>query len=436
MIASLPPIISFQRFYPVCGLLSCSRPGIHAQSSPILDVGDEMTERRLRLGVAGLGRAFSLMAPGFAAHPRVRLVAAADPRAEARARFAAEFGGTVYAGVEELCNDRSVDAVYVAGPHEVHAEHAILAAKNGKSVLVEKPMALTLPDCRAMIAAAEQSGVRLIVGHSHSFDAPIARARQIVAGGALGAVRMITAINYTDFLYRLRRPEELDTAGGGGVFFNQAPHQVDITRLLSNGPVRRVRAASGAWDPTRPTEGAYSALLTFAAGAFASLTYNGYGHFDSDEWCDWIGEGGQRKDPDAYGAARRLLSAAASPEQERALKATRNYGGTDFSAAGDAPEFHPHFGFVLVSCEHGDVRPTPQGVMVYGDRERRFDALPPPQLPRAEVVDELCDAVLDGKPPLHDGAWGLATMEVCLAMVRSAREGRDVDLGAQTGAAR
>ena len=395
-----------------------------------------MTERRLRLGVAGLGRAFSLMVPGFAAHPRVRLVAAADPRAEARACFAAEFGGTTYATVDELCNDQLVDAVYVAGPHQVHAEHAILAAKNSKSVLVEKPMALTLPDCRAMIAAAEQSGVRLIVGHSHSFDAPIARARRIIAGGALGAVRMITTINYTDFLYRPRRPEELDTAGGGGVLFNQAPHQVDVVRLLSGGPVRRVRTASGAWDPMRPTEGAYSALLTFADGAFASLTYNGYGHFDSDEWSDWIGEGGQRKDPEVYGAARRQLSAAASPDQELALKSLRNYGGKGFGAVGGAPEFHPHFGVVLVSCERGDVQPTPQGVMIYGDRERRFDALPPPQIPRAEVLDELCDAVLDGKPPLHDGAWGLATMAVCLAMLQSARDGRDVDLDAPTGAPR
>ena len=59
---------------------------------------------------------------------------------------------------------------------------------------------------------------------------------------------MINAINYTDYLYRPRRPEELDTAQGGGAVFNQAAHQVDIVRLLGGGRVTSVRAATGAWD--------------------------------------------------------------------------------------------------------------------------------------------------------------------------------------------
>ena len=92
--------------------------------------------------------------------------------------------------------------------------------------------------------------------------------------------------------------------------------------------MRTVRAQTGAWDPARPTEGAYSALLTFEDGAFASLIYSGYAHFDSDELCGWIGEGGQHKDPNAYGAARRTL-----PGDEMALKNARNYGGPHFATA-------------------------------------------------------------------------------------------------------
>jgi phthalate 4,5-cis-dihydrodiol dehydrogenase len=95
---------------------------------------------------------------------------------------------------------------------------------------------------------------------------------------------MISALNYTDYLYRPRRPEELDTAQGGGAIFNQAAHQVDIVRLIGGGMLTAVRAATGAWDRTRPTEGAYAAMLTFAGGAYASLAYNGFGHFDSDEF--------------------------------------------------------------------------------------------------------------------------------------------------------
>ena len=114
----------------------------------------------------------------------------------------------------------------------MHAEHAISAARHGKHVLVEKPMALTLDDCTQMIDAAARAGVQLVVGHSHSFDAPIRRTREIIASGTFGAVRMIQALYYTDFLYRPRRPEELDTTRGGGVVWSQAAHQVDIVRLL------------------------------------------------------------------------------------------------------------------------------------------------------------------------------------------------------------
>jgi phthalate 4,5-cis-dihydrodiol dehydrogenase len=362
------------------------------------------------------------MAPTFARDPRVKLVAGGDPREEARRRFQQEFQGTTYATAEELCADPAVDVVYIATPHQFHAANAIAAATRGKHVLVEKPMALTLEECRAMIAAAREAGVQLIVGHSHSFDAPILRTRALIEGGTLGAVRMITALNYTDFLYRPRRPEELDTASGGGVVFNQAAHQVDIVRLLAGAAVKSVRASTGAWDPARPTEGAYSCQLTFANGVFATLVYSGYAHFDSDEFTGWIGEMGAKKDPAAYGAARRQLGA-----NELELKSARNYGGPAFKAPQEA-HAHQHFGLVLVSCERGDIRPLPSGVIIYGDAERRREDLPPPRVPRSEVIDELHAAIVEGKSPRHGGESAMATLEVCLAMLRSAREQREIAL--------
>src|SRR6185437_3472153 len=256
---------------------------------------EKAVPRRLRIGAAGLGRAFSVMLPTFLRDQRVQMVAAADPRPEARARFESDFGGRAYDAVEALCADPDVEAVYVATPHQHHAAHAKLAAAAGKHLLIEKPVALTLGDAQAITEAARKAGVYLVVGHSHSFDAPILRTRALIESGAYGPVRMISALNYTDFLYRPRRPEEIDTAQGGGALFNQAPHQVDTVRLLGGGRVKSVRAQTGRWDATRPTEGAYSALMTFESGAFASLTYSGYGHFDSDEFQGWIGEMGQAK---------------------------------------------------------------------------------------------------------------------------------------------
>jgi phthalate 4,5-cis-dihydrodiol dehydrogenase len=381
--------------------------------------------RKLRLGVVGLGRAFAVMAPAFR-DPRIEVVSATDPRPEALRQFERDFGGRTFPSVEALCRS-DIDAVYIATPHQLHAAQAGICLASGKHVLVEKPMALGLDECRDMIAAAERAGTHLVVGHSHSFDAPIRRTRALIETGEFGRVKMITALNFTDFLYRPRRPEELDTAQGGGAVFNQAAHQVDIARLLGGGRVATARALTGTWDPARPTEGAYSCLLAFEDGAFANLTYSGYAHFDSDEWCSWIGELGRRKDPDAYGGARKLLAAG----DESALKASRNYGGRDHSPP--ASSFHQHFGVFIVSCDRADLRPLPEGVMIYADGERRFDPLPAPRTPRAEVIDELYDAVVAGKPPLHSGRWAMATLEVCLAILRSAREGKDIPLANQSG---
>ena len=87
----------------------------------------------------------------------ISLVEDADPRAPARDRFAAEFGARAYADWRDLLADPAVDAVYIAAPHQFHAQQAVAAAQAGKHVLVEKPMALSLDDCRAMARAAAQA---------------------------------------------------------------------------------------------------------------------------------------------------------------------------------------------------------------------------------------------------------------------------------------
>jgi phthalate 4,5-cis-dihydrodiol dehydrogenase len=394
-----------------------------------------MAVRPIRLGIAGLGRAFTLMLPTFAADPRITLAAASDLRLEARQRFEADFGAPTYDTIEALCDDPSIDAVYVATPHQMHAAHVAIAATRGKHVLVEKPIAVRLDECRTIIDAVQNAGVQLVVGHSHSFNAPILHARRLIDSGAYGAVRMIHAFNYTDYMVRPRRPEELDTAQGGGVIFSQGAHQIDIVRLLGGGRVRSVRAMTGNWDAARPTEGAYSALLGFEDGAFASCTYSGYAHFDSDEFMGFIGEMGLPKDPSRYGAMRKALRTASNADEEAALKAARNYGGASYVPAGAPPpdRSHQHFGVFVVSCEFGDLRPTPDGVMIYGDDAVGFDPVPVRDIVRAEVIDEFYGAVVEGKPPLHDGEWSRATLEVCLAILESAEAQAEIMLRHQVG---
>jgi phthalate 4,5-cis-dihydrodiol dehydrogenase len=116
------------------------------------------------------------------------------------------------------------------------------------------------------------------------------------------------------------------------------------------------------------------------------------------------------------------------------FKASRNYGGPEFKAS-DA-QFHEHFGPIIVSCDKADLRPLPNGVMIYADGEQRLEPLAPTDAPRAGVIDELYDAVVNRKAPLHDAAWGLATTEACLAILKSAKSGKEILLKHQTSASR
>ena len=106
------------------------------------------------------------------------------------------------------------------------------------------------------------------------------------------------------------------------------------------------------------------------------------------------------------------------------MKNRRAYGLTGADAFRLSGEIsHNHFGLVVASCERADLRPMPRAVMVYGDDARHVEELAAPTIPRAEVVDELYDAAILNRAPLHSGEWGLATLEICLAILASA-EGR------------
>src|SRR6202790_2521322 len=387
----------------------------------------------IRLGVVGLGRAFSLMLPTFLSDARVSIEAACDRRDDARKQFSADFGKPVFDDIEGLARSPDIDAIYIASPHQFHAAHTRIAARHGKHVLVEKPMALTLGECDDMIDACSEAGVHLVVGHCHSFDTPYLRTRDLIASGEYGQVRMIQALNFTDYLYRPRRPEELSTAQGGGAVFSQAAHQVDIVRLLAGSRATRIRATVGNWDPARSTEGAYAATIWFENGAFATLSYSGYAHFDSDEWTSWIGEMGQARHPDEYGGARRKLAQARSANEESRLKSAGTYGGSLYAPPPKTvPEQrqHQHFGPLIVSCDRADIRPLPDGVVVYGNERVERHALPAPATPRAEVIDELVDAIQHDIAPLHNGPWARGTLALCLAMLESSRSQQDVIIGA------
>lgn len=161
--------------------------------------------------------------------------------------------------------------------------------------------------------------------------------------------------------------------------FRQASHQVDIIRSIAGRAIRSVRAQVVQLDPERGAPGAYSAFLEFEDGTPATIVYSGYGHFGMSE---------------LLGTGRHTLGL---------------------------------FGLTLVTCERGDLRESPEGLYLYADGGRKAIAVEE-ELRGAAELHELYDAVHHQRPLKHDGGWGQATLEVCLAINESAQTRTEIRL--------
>lgn len=377
----------------------------------------------LRVGVAGLGGAAQLVLEWFDKVEGVALAAAADLRNDACRDFTATYDLPAFASVEELAQASDVDAIWVETPNHLHCRHTLAAIAGGKHVICAKPLAVTTDECRQMIEAAERAGVLLIQGHSKIFDPPVRKMREIVASGRLGRVIHVQTMLYNDWLQRPRLDEELDEARGGGLVMRQAPHLVDIaTYIVGRGP-RSVRAVGGAFDTHFDTIGNFSALLDFGDGVGASLILNGYGWFDSNELHWDIGAMGARRTAPRVTRDRRTSILTAdekySSGPDDAARARR--------AVGDHP---PFFGLTIVSCEKGVIRQSPDGIYVYTDQ--RSEEPVDPYMGRAAELIELRDSIREGRQAFPDGRWAMATLETCVAILRSIREKREIGLNQQS----
>lgn len=390
------------------------------------------TERPLRVGIAGLGMAGAGIVDTLARLPGVRLVAAADPRAHAVATFGGRFGGRGYRDVAGLCADPDVEAVWLATPTHLHCAQAVALAEHGKHVVVEKPLAVTLAECERMLAAAERNGVALIAGGVRSLDPAFVAMRSIIASGRLGRLGSLATWAFLGWMLRPREPHEVDVSRGGGAVYNQAPHAVDVLRLLGGGLVRSVRAMAGQWLPQRPCPGAFSAYLEFEDGTPATLVYDGYGYLHGWELLPW-GETPARQAAAAAAHAYRRELRAGSADELAARERLRFAGSPEHREGAwveDGRWVPGDAGIVIASCERGALRQSATGLYLYDDEGRHDAPLPPGQSLRLNEVTELREAIA-GRPALHDGRWGMATLEVVLAIMESAAQRREVYLQRQ-----
>jgi phthalate 4,5-cis-dihydrodiol dehydrogenase len=123
-----------------------------------------------------------------------------------------------------------------------------------------------------------------------------------------------------------------------------------------------------------------------------------------------------------------------TPEEEEQLKEGMRFGGQregEYSHLWSGERKQPFFGFMVVSCERGDIRQTSDGLFIYGETEKREFTLPSGRRGREAEIEELYEAVVHNRPVFHDGRWGEATLEVCLAMLESAEQRKEIFLSHQ-----
>lgn len=242
------------------------------------------SETGARIGLIGCGGISNAHARGYRAlGPAVaQVVAVADVASDLAQRRAAELGAVqTTTDYRQVLANPAVEAVDICLPHHLHAEVAIAAAKSGKHVLVEKPMACSLGECRAMVTAAQQAGVVLMVAQMQRYDPSYRGVRRLIASGELGpirAVRFDSMQNAPAFL----RPDHWLFDGklaGGGIVISVSVHRIDLVRYLV-GDVRRVSAFCRAGTPPyrAGAEDYAVATLEFESGALGEhfATYSGY----------------------------------------------------------------------------------------------------------------------------------------------------------------
>ena len=198
-----------------------------------------------------------------------RLLAVTDADTATRERVAKELGTTASASAVALLERKDVSAVVVASPKRFHEEHAIAAAKAGKDIFLEKPIATSLEGADRVIAAAQKAGVRLQVGFQRRYDPAYAEARKLVSGGALGRPLFYRGIN-RDLLAPVGPPGSMEMSD---ILTESAIHDFDGARWMMADEVVGIRAnlAIVGDRATSPASDLTMVELAFSRGAVAHI---------------------------------------------------------------------------------------------------------------------------------------------------------------------
>jgi predicted dehydrogenase len=228
----------------------------------------------LKTGLVGTGKVAPTHAAALMALPESQFTGVCSRSFEAARAFADKYHITAYRSVEEMILQGGVQAVLITTPHPAHAAPALQAMALGAHVIVEKPLASSLEDCDAMIAAAHKANVKLAMISQRRLYAPVQRIKQAIESGKLERPVLGTA---TMLGWRSREYYASDAwrgtweGEGGGVLVNQAPHQLDLLQWFM-GDIDELYAYWGNLNhPYIEVEDTAVAVVRFKSGALGNI---------------------------------------------------------------------------------------------------------------------------------------------------------------------
>ena len=226
---------------------------------------------KLNIGVIGLGAIGQKHCSAIAVLERARLCAVADINEKLLSSTATQYGATPYNDVQDLLKHLDLDAVVVATPDHLHRDACVLAAQAGKHILVEKPIATTVEDAEAIIAAAEAANVKLMVGFTLRFSLHYMQAKKAASDGTLGDLVSIYARRENV----ISQPDRLK--GRCGVLMFLGPHDFDAMRwIVGSEPVNIYTQAATSVPSAYPIENETFSIIRFANGVIGCAQIGWY----------------------------------------------------------------------------------------------------------------------------------------------------------------
>jgi predicted dehydrogenase len=329
----------------------------------------------VRIGVIGAGGMGSSHAQGIKTLQRARVAAVSDSD-EARGRkLAGDMGVPWFGDYQQMLREGEIDAVSIASPPFMHKEMALAASAAGKHIFCEKPMAVNVADCEAMIQAAQQAGVTLMVGQVLRFLMPFLKVRELVDGGAIGrpiGVEVTRISGGSGGVWSVPWRAHLEQSGGLLMEINA--HEIDLLRCLGGDVASVYAEADNYVHPDADYPDLAFVLLRFRNGAIGSL-----------------------------------YSSNACPLGETSGKVQGTEGAIRYNGWGKRG-----------SIELRRMRDSEPTVF----RLEELDA--PPGV--AYELDRFAEAVLTGTTPVVTGLDGLKVVEIARAAYTSAKEHRQITL--------